>query len=142
MHWFPCKFRQNGEHVFNQKEDISTLNDGYLKLVNKLKYLGSNVSSTENEISIQLAKARTAINTLSIKWKSNLSNKIKLNFSQAAVVSIPLCAFTTRMLTTRIEKRLDGNCTRVLRAILNSYFYLVLSFYYYILTRPWVDILF
>ena len=41
----------------NQKGDIFTLNGGSLKLVDKFRYLGSSVSSTENDINVQLAKA-------------------------------------------------------------------------------------
>ena len=37
-----------------------------------------------------------------------------------AVVSILLHGFTTWTLTKRLEKKLDGNCTRMLRAILNK----------------------
>ena len=43
---------------FNKKGDIFILNRGFLKLVDKFIYLGSNVSSTENDITVQLAKAR------------------------------------------------------------------------------------
>ena len=39
---------------------------------------------------------------------------------QAAVVTIQLCGCTTWMLTKRIEKKLDGNYTRMLRTILNK----------------------
>ena len=46
---------------FNQRGDISTLKSGFLKLVDKFTYLGSSVSSTENDINTQLAKAWTAI---------------------------------------------------------------------------------
>ena len=35
---------------FNQRGDISTLNDRSLKLVDKFIYLGSSISSTENDI--------------------------------------------------------------------------------------------
>ena len=35
---------------FNEKGDISTLKGGPLKLVNKFFYLGSSISSAENEI--------------------------------------------------------------------------------------------
>ena len=49
---------------FNQRVDISTLNVGFLKLVNKFTCLGSSISSTENDISMRLAKAWTAINRL------------------------------------------------------------------------------
>ena len=37
---------------FNQKGDISTLNGGSLKLVDKFTYLGSSISSTENNINM------------------------------------------------------------------------------------------
>ena len=45
---------------------------------------------------------------------------MKRSFFQAAVVSILLYGCTTWMLTKRLEKRLDGNYTRMLRAILNK----------------------
>ena len=51
---------------FNQRGDISTLNGGSLKLVDKFTYFGSSISSTENDINMQLAKAWTAINKLSV----------------------------------------------------------------------------
>ena len=49
-----------------------------------------------------------AIDRLSIIWKSDLSDKIKCNFFQTAVVSILLYVCSTWMLTKRIEKTLDG----------------------------------
>ena len=45
---------------------------------------------------------------------------MKLSFFQAAVVSILLYGCTTWTLTKRLEKKLDGNYTRMLRAILNK----------------------
>ena len=45
---------------------------------------------------------------------------MKHNFFQAAVVSILLYGCTTWTLTKRLEKKLDGNYTRMLRAILNK----------------------
>ena len=61
-----------------------------------------------------------AIDRLSIIWKSDLTDKMKRSFFQAAVVSIILYGCTTWMLTKRLEKKLDGNYTRILRAILNK----------------------
>ena len=59
------------EHMrFYQRVNISTLNSDPLKLVDKSTYLGSIVSSTENDINTRLAKTWTAINRLSIIWKS------------------------------------------------------------------------
>ena len=45
---------------------------------------------------------------------------MKRSFFQAAVVSILLYGCTTWMLTKRIENKLDGNYTRMLRAMLNK----------------------
>ena len=52
--------------------------------------------------------------------KSDLTDKMKRSFFQAAVVSILLYRCTTWTLTKRLEKKLDGNYTRTLRAILNK----------------------
>ena len=52
--------------------------------------------------------------------KSDLTDKMKRSFFQAAVVSILLYGCTTWTLTNRLEKKLDGNYTRMLRAIFNK----------------------
>ena len=104
---------------YNQTGDISTLEGTPLKLVDKFTYLGSSVESTEKDIETRLTKAWIAINRLSIIWKSDLTDKMKRSFFQAAVTSILLYGCTTWTLTKRLEKKLDGNYTRMLRAILN-----------------------
>ena len=88
---------------YNQTGDISTLGGTSLKLVDKFTYLGSSVSATEKDID---TKAWIAIYMLSIIWRSDLSNKMKRS--------------TTWMLTKRLEKKLDGNYTRMLWGILNK----------------------
>ena len=84
-------------------------------------YLGSSVSSTEKDINTRLAKAWTAIDRLSVMWKSDLTDKIKRSFFQAAVVLILLYGCTTWTLTKRMENKVDGNNTRMLRTILNKF---------------------
>ena len=64
--------------------------------------------------------AWTAIDKLSIIRKSDLTDKIKRSFFQAAVVSILLYGCTTWTLRKRLVKKLDVNYTRMLRAILNK----------------------
>ena len=105
---------------YNQTGDIYTLDGTPLKLVDKFTYLGSSVSSTEKDIDTWLTKAWTAINRLSIIWKSDLTDKMKCTFFQVAVISILLYGCTTWTLTKRLEKKLDGNYTRMLRVILNK----------------------
>ena len=105
---------------YNQTGDISTLDRTPLKLVDKFTYQGSSISSTEKDIDMRLTKAWTAINRLSIIWRSDLTDKMKCSFFQVAVALILLYGCTTWTLTKRLEKKLDGNYTRILRAILNK----------------------
>ena len=99
---------------------ISLTLSRHSSLSDKFTYLGSSVESTEKDIETRLTKAWTAINRLSIIWKSDLTDKMKRSFFQAAVTSILLYGCTTWTLTKRLEKKLDGNYTRILRAILNK----------------------
>ena len=105
---------------FNQTGDISALDGSSLKLVDKFTYRESSASSTEKDIDTRLKKAWTAIDKLSIIWKSDLTDKMKRRFFQEVVVSIRLYGCTTWTFTKRLEKKLDGNYTRMLRAILNK----------------------
>ena len=105
---------------YNQTGDISTLEGTPLQLVDKFTYLGSSAESTEKDIETRLTKAWTAINRLSIIWKSDLTDKMKRSFFLAVVTLILLYGFTTWTLTKRLEKKLDGNYTRMLQAILNK----------------------
>ena len=104
---------------YNQTGDISTLDENSLKLVDKFTYLGSSVSSTGKDINTRLTKAWIAIDRLSIIWKSDVTDKMKCSFFQAAVESILLYGCTTWTQTKRLEKKLDDNYTRM-RAILNK----------------------
>ena len=104
---------------FNQTGDISTLSGSSLKLVDKFTYLGSSVSSTETDINTRITKALTAIDRLSVIWKSDLTDKMKHCFFPAAVVLILLYRCPTWTLSKRMDKKLDGNDTRILRAILS-----------------------
>ena len=104
---------------FNQTGVISTQNGSSLKLVDKFTYQGSSVSSTETDIGTRLTKAWTTSNRLTVIWKSDLIDKTKRSFFQAAIVSLLLFGCTTWTLTKRMEKKIDDNYTRMLRAILN-----------------------
>ena len=79
----------------SKQEVISTLSSKPLKLVGQFTYLDSNILSTESDVNIHLAKVWTAIDRLSLKLKSDLSNKIKWNFFKAVAVSILLYEGTT-----------------------------------------------
>ena len=57
---------------------------------------------------------------LFIICKSDLTNRMKRSFFQAAVISILLYGCTTWTLTKRLKKKLDCNYTRMVRVILNK----------------------
>ena len=57
---------------------------------------------------------------LSIVYPSDLTNKMKCSFFRAVIVSILLYECTTWTETKRIEKKIDGHYTRMLRVILNK----------------------
>ena len=103
----------------NQRLDISTLKGSSLKLVDKFNYLGSSVSTKENDIKTRLAKIWSAIDWISVIWGSDLSDKIKCIFSLPAVLSIIQYGCTVWTLKKRWEKMLESNCTRMLRALMN-----------------------
>ena len=90
---------------FNQTGDISTPDGSSLKLVDKFTYLGSSISTTEKDIYTRLTKACTAINKLSVIWKSDLADKMKRSLFQAAVVKILLYGCTTWTLKEWLEKQ-------------------------------------
>ena len=94
---------------FNQRGNISTQNGSSLKLMGKFTYQGNNASSTEKNINTQLAKACTAIDRLSVIWKSDLTDKMKRSFLKAAVVSILLYGRTAWTLTKCMKKKRVGN---------------------------------
>ena len=104
---------------FNQRGDISTLNSNSLKLIDKFIYLGSSVSSTETGMNTWLSNAWTAIDRLSVIWKSDPTDKMKRSFFQAAVVSILLYGCFTWTVTKRMEKSLR-QLHKNARAILNK----------------------
>ena len=76
-------------------------------------------------ISIQLCVSKWFISNRIIRvwsaiWKSELTDKMKRGFFQAAVVSILQYGCTILTRTKRTKKKLDSNYTRMQRAILNK----------------------
>lgn len=104
---------------FKQDGDIKSLANKPIQKVDQFVYLGSNIASTEADVNIRLAKAWSALDKLTVIWKSSLQDTTKRNFFQAVVTSVLVYGCTTWTLTKTLEKRIDGNFTRMLRAALN-----------------------
>ena len=67
-----------------------------------------------------MGNAWSAIDRLLIRWKYDLSDKIKQEIFPAVAVWILLCGCTTWTLMRRMEKKLDENYARRLHAVLNK----------------------
>ena len=86
----------------SQERAISTLNCKSLKFVDQLTYLLSNISSTESDFNICIAKAGTATERLPIIWKFHL---IKMGFlPKCGHVSTTLCMHYLNSNKTHGEK--------------------------------------
>ena len=105
--------------AYNCNGNISNISGNNLNCVDSFVYLGSSIASTETDIKTRLGKAWSALTKLNSIWKSNLTEKLKKEFFQAVVQSVLLYGSTTWTLTKQLEKKIDGNYTRMLRAILN-----------------------
>ena len=105
-------YKQNGE--------IKDLKGTALKEVEYFTYLGSNISSTEKDVMIRIAKAWSALNRFRTIWKSSLPDNTKRTFFRAVVESVLIYGSTAWTLTKHLEDKLDGTYTRMLRAILNK----------------------
>ena len=118
------KIKENGFELTKKRSrryPATTITDAdYADDIAILANTPDQAETTEKDIETRLTKAWTAINRQSIIWKSDLTDKMKRRFFQAAVTSILLYGCTTWTLTKRLEKKLDGNYTRMLRAILNK----------------------
>ena len=96
---------------YNQTGDMSKLDRTSLKLVDKLTYLGSSVSSTEKDIDTRLTKAWTAMDRLLIIWKSDLTDKMRRSFFQQR--SYRYCYMDALLGhdPKLLKKKLDGSYT-------------------------------
>ena len=88
---------------------IFTLSVKTSKSVDQITYLCSNISFTENDVTICTGNIWTA-----------LSDKIMWDFFQAVAMSVLWYGYTIWTLTKCIKKKLDGNYTRRLHVALNK----------------------
>ena len=104
---------------YNQDSKIETLNKTILKKTDDFVYLGSNIASTEKDVLIRISKAWSALDRLRTIWKSTLPEQIKKGFFRAVAESVLLYGSSAWSLTKRLESKLNGTYTRMLRAISN-----------------------
>ena len=81
-------------------------------------YLGSGVSSTETYVNTHLAKVWIAVDSLSIKWKSDLSDKMKRNLW---LIQYYCTDAPHGRLQNALRKKIDENDARMLQVILDQF---------------------
>ena len=97
---------------------ISTLNDKTLKLIDLFTYYDRNVSSTENDKNIPLAKAISGIYRLSIVWKSDQSKYSKQEFFK--LCQSKYCTMNTYETPGEAIGKLHKNAACFFKVILGS----------------------
>ena len=79
------------DYIWNkQKGIISTINSKPQNLVDQFTYPSSNISSTESDVNMRLAKTGNVTDKILIIWMFDLFDKLKRDFLQAVGVSIQL----------------------------------------------------
>ena len=99
----------------NNSHPVRTLSGTSLKQVEDYKYLGSYISSAEKDFTTRNGMACSACNDMHKMWSSQLPNYIKVKIFRATIEPILLYGSETWMLSRKVEKRLDGTYTRLLR---------------------------
>ena len=101
----------------NTTTPLKTTVSSELNRVADFKYLGSWVSDTEKDVKCRIALAWKALNSMKNIWSSQMSQSLKVKFFTATVESVLLYGCESWTLASRLEKRLDGCYTRMLRSV-------------------------
>jgi len=87
-------------------------------LTEDLKYLGSHIGSLGKDIQIRKALAWRALYSMKKVWKSSMHAELKKKLFVTTVEAILLYGCETWTLSARVEYRLDGCYTRMLRMVI------------------------
>ena len=101
---------------FNEDSIISPLNGKPLKFVDKLVA----ISQTKIDDNIHIDKKWTPIGELKTVREVERPDRIKRKFFLPVIMLVLLYSCTTWSLRKRLRRKLDGNYTRMLHAILNK----------------------
>ena len=106
--------------TFNQNPSkLTTINENCIKPTNDFLYLGSWIYSNEKDVDVRIGKAYVALQKLNTIWNSNLPKNLKLAFFHTTVSSVLLYESSTWTLTKKLETKLNGYCTKILRVVNN-----------------------
>ena len=108
------------QNIENPDSDsIKSLSNSTIEHVEDFTYLGSRIRDSKSGIRVRKGRAWRACHTLKQLWNSKLRKSIKFTVFTALVESVLLYGSETWTKTKRLEKMVDGCCTRMLRMALN-----------------------
>ena len=99
--------------------DFKSKNGATLKKVDDFKYLGSYIADSQKDFGVRKALAWKACNKLERIWKSKLDSQLKVRIFKSVVEPILLYGSETWTISRKLEKRLDGTYTNLLRRVKN-----------------------
>ena len=99
--------------------DFKSKNGATLKKVDDFKYLGSYIADSQKDFGVRKALAWKACNKLERIWKSKLHSQLKVRIFKSVVEPILLYGSETWTISRKLEKRLDGTYTNLLRRVKN-----------------------
>ena len=99
--------------------ELKSLNNTIIKRVEDFKYLGSYIADSQKDFKIRKALAWDACNKLDKIWLSNLPNPLKVQTFRTLIEPVLLYGSETWTLSTKLEKRLNGCYTNLLRRVQN-----------------------
>ena len=99
--------------------ELKSLNNVNIKRVEDFKYLGSHIADSQKDFKIRKALAWDACNKLDTIWQSNITSSLKVQTFRTLIEPVFLYGSETWTLSTRLEKRLDGCYTNLLRRVQN-----------------------
>ena len=99
--------------------ELKSLNNTIIERVEDFKYLGSYIVDSEKDFKIRKALAWDACNKLDKIWLSNLPNSLKVRTFRTLIEPILLYGSETWTLSTKLEKRINGCYTNLLRTVQN-----------------------
>ena len=100
-------------------DSVKTTKGAELENVSEFKYLGAYVPDSFQDFRCRKAQAWTACNKLHKIWKSGLDRTTKIRFFRACVESILLYGSETWTISKKMEDRINGCYTRLLRRVFN-----------------------
>jgi hypothetical protein len=108
-------------------KELKTSNGNQLKEVDNFIYLGSYIYSSDKDMAVRISLAWAVSRKLANVWNSKLETEEKLKIFVTCVESVLLYGSETWVMTGRLENKINGTYTKLLRKAFSVSWYDMLS---------------